>query len=265
MTSTISVSRLGSSTHSCSIIRSEVAVNAECRILRTSFTCSLISIDDRLFASDYAGPFSSPLRMAPKCVSCAVNHTSRHERTARCDNVLYQIIDTSRKMRYELTVLVTLTVHETHVWTRLKMNRWPQPLHRIPIDARRLLLQFKRCFLIAMSNPQCDHYRLVLASSSARRVFAEQSKRSVRLPRISIPRGTRAAEQIQAVLEAKWGWKAVVIDFLGDSPGRDSIVIAELRDRHRVSSLPHAHSWVRLSDIPECDISASERLIVGRL
>ena len=116
-----------------------------------------------------------------------------------------------------------------------------------------------------MSNPQCDHYRLVLASSSARRIFAEQSKPSVHLPRISIPRWTRAAEQVQALVDAKWGWKAVVIDFLGDSPGRDSIVIAELRDQHRVSSLPHVHSWVRLSDIPEGDISGSERLIVERL
>jgi hypothetical protein len=128
-----------------------------------------------------------------------------------------------------------------------------------------LATSVERCFLIAMSNPQCDHYLLVLASSSARRIFAEQSKRSVRLPRISIPRWTRAAEQVQAVLEAKWGLKAVVIDFLGDSPGRDSIIIAELRDEHAVSSLPLAHSWVRLSDIPEGEISGSERLTVERL
>jgi hypothetical protein len=116
-----------------------------------------------------------------------------------------------------------------------------------------------------MSNPQCDRYRLVLAPSTTQRILAEQFQQTVRLPRISIPRWTRAAEQIQAVIEAKWGLKAVVIDFLGDSPGRDSMVIAELRGKREASSLPHAHSWARFSDIPEDEISALERSTVGRL
>ena len=145
------------------------------------------------------------------------------------------------------------------------MNRCPQSLHRIPICAGELAISIERCLLIAMRNPQYDRYRLVLVKSSTRRIFAEQSRRAFRLPRISIPRWTRAAEQVQAAIEETWGFKVVVIDFLGDSPGHDSIVIAELRDREGTTSLPHAHSWVRLSDIPEDEISGFERLTIGRL
>jgi len=128
-----------------------------------------------------------------------------------------------------------------------------------------LATSVERCFLIAMSTPQCDHYRLVLAPSSTRRILAEQSQRRLRLPRISILRWTRAAEQVQAVIEAQWGLKVVVIDFLGDSSGHDRIVIAELRDGHALSSLPHACSWVRLSDIPEDETSSIERSTIGKL
>lgn len=118
--------------------------------------------------------------------------------------------------------------------------------------------------MIAISNPQCDRYRLVLAPSSAQRIFAERIQNALRLPRISIPRWTRAAEQVQAVIEEKWGFKVVVLDFLERKPGHDGIVLAEQRGQDR-TSLSQAHSWVRLSDIPEDEISAFERSTVGRL
>jgi hypothetical protein len=126
-------------------------------------------------------------------------------------------------------------------------------------------LELRVAFLIAISNPHCDRYRLVLVPSSARRIFAERIQDALRLPRISIPRWTRPAEQIQAVIEEKWGFKVVVLDFLEHKPGQDGIVLAELRGQDRTGSLTHAHSWVCLSDIPEDEISGLERSTVGRL
>jgi hypothetical protein len=80
-----------------------------------------------------------------------------------------------------------------------------------------------------MSNPQCDRYRLVLALASTRRIFVQKAQGASHLPRISIPRWTRAGEQVQKAIEQNWGFKAIVIDFLGDNPGRDGIIIAELQ------------------------------------
>ena len=126
-------------------------------------------------------------------------------------------------------------------------------------------LQTQWCLLIAMSNPQYDHYRLVLVPASTRRIFVEDSQRSTDLPRIRIPRWTRAAEQVQTAIEERWRLKAVVIDFLGNGPGRDGIVVAELRGGNRMPPLPHSHSWARLSDIPEDAIAGSQRSTIEKL
>jgi hypothetical protein len=116
-----------------------------------------------------------------------------------------------------------------------------------------------------MPNPQFDSYRLVLASSSTRRVFAEEVQLGPRLPRISIQRWTRAAEQIQAAIEQRWGFKIVVLDFLENKSGRARLVIAELRSHDWDPSLHCSHSWVHLNQIAEDEIFGSERSIVEKL
>lgn len=98
-----------------------------------------------------------------------------------------------------------------------------------------------------------------------RRIFVERSQRGIHFPRIPIPRWTRAAEQTQAAIRRKWGFKAIVLDFLGGGPGREGMVIAELRGRNSAHRLPHRHSWVGPSEIREEEISSFECSTVERL
>jgi hypothetical protein len=65
-----------------------------------------------------------------------------------------------------------------------------------------------------------DCYRLILAEPTLRRVFAERRRLRWRLPRISIPRWSRAADEIQALVEQQCGIKVVVIDLLEEEPRR---------------------------------------------
>lgn len=116
-----------------------------------------------------------------------------------------------------------------------------------------------------MSNPHCDRYRLMLVEPSTRSVFVEQSQCGVRLPRISIPRWTRAAAQIQAAIEQKWGFNVAIVDLLDYKSRVEGIVIAELRcvdQRHWVS---YPYSWGGLNDISDLELSGFERSTLGRL
>jgi hypothetical protein len=119
--------------------------------------------------------------------------------------------------------------------------------------------------VIDMPNPQFDRYRLMLASPLTRRVFAEEVALAPRLPRVSIQRWTRAAEQIQAAIEQRWGFKIIVLDFLENKSGRERLAIAELRSHDRGPSPHRSHSWVRLGDVAEDEIFEFERAIVDRL
>ncbi len=121
------------------------------------------------------------------------------------------------------------------------------------------------CFLIAMSNPHFDRYRLVLVAPSARRLFIEQSQGGMRLPRISIPRWTRAAEQIQAAIELRWRFKVAVIDFLDYKSRVEGIVIAELRGGDRRHWLSYPYAWGDLSDFSGFELHDLERATVERL
>ena len=123
----------------------------------------------------------------------------------------------------------------------------------------------QRSSVIDLPNPQFDRYRLMLASPLTRRVFAEQVALAPRLLRVSIQRWTRAAEQIQAVVEQRWGFKIIVLDFLESKSSRDRLAIAELRSHDRGPSPHWSHSWVRLNDMAEDEIFDSERSIVDRL
>ena len=113
------------------------------------------------------------------------------------------------------------------------------------------------CLLITFPNPLSHSYRLVLAEPKTRRVFAERSRLRWRLPRISIPRWSRAAEHVQAVVGEQWGFKAVVIDLLEQKSGHEGIAIAELRGVSRSSHLPCAGSWVNFREVSKSEIDGA--------
>jgi hypothetical protein len=119
--------------------------------------------------------------------------------------------------------------------------------------------------LYAIDNPLYDRYRLVLLSSSTSLVFAERVGHKFCLPRLSIPRWTRAAEQVQKAIEGTWGIKGIVLDFLGEEPGGDGIVIVELKDGIRERVLLTSQSWAALSDVPSDELAGFERDAVATL
>jgi aminoglycoside phosphotransferase (APT) family kinase protein len=66
-----------------------------------------------------------------------------------------------------------------------------------------------------------SEYRLVLVKSRSQAIWVERADGALRLPRVTIPRWTRPAEQIQRVIEAGWHLRSIVLDFL---PGKmDSV------------------------------------------
>jgi hypothetical protein len=147
----------------------------------------------------------------------------------------------------------------------LFINRFLILCTRLRSAPGNLLSRIGGCRLIAVSNPLDDCYRLVLVPPSALRIFAVRTHDALRLPRISIPRWTRAAEQVQAAIEETFGFRVIVLDFLCDRPGYEDVMIAELRGHGGTASLPHSHSWVRLSDLAEDEFSGFERWTIGRL
>lgn len=118
--------------------------------------------------------------------------------------------------------------------------------------------------LAAFQNPVLDNYRLVLADPSTRRIWARRSELLWHLPRISVPRWMRAAEQIQAGIRDTWGSKAIILDILESQSEHGPLAIAELRDRAGMD-LQDAFRWACLSEISEHEFSTSERSILESL
>jgi len=126
-------------------------------------------------------------------------------------------------------------------------------------------LPARRCQLYLIDNPLYDRYRLVLLSSSTRLVFAERVSHRLCLPRLSIPRWTRAAEQVQQAIDCNWGIKGMVLDFLGDEPGDEGVVLVELMNGVRERALPTPQSWANLCDIHPEELTSFERGLVETL
>lgn len=107
-----------------------------------------------------------------------------------------------------------------------------------------------------------DCFRLVLVDPVTRQIFAERYRLVWKLPRISIPRWSRPAEQLQSVIAQQWGFKAVVIDLLEEEPGREPIAIAELRSATLSSSLSRANSWLNVRKLSKNEIDGANSTIV---
>lgn len=85
------------------------------------------------------------------------------------------------------------------------------------------------------------------------------------LPRIPVPRWTRAAQKVTSQIRQRWNLRAWVIDFLGDHPGRENLAIAERIDE-RPGPLEDANiACYPLSAVPEDELSDAERAVVRKL
>ena len=118
---------------------------------------------------------------------------------------------------------------------------------------------------MALPHPEFDHYRLVLISPSSRCVLLEKDAGRLILPRIPVPRWTRAAQKVTSQIRQRWNFRAWVIDFLGDHSGRENLAIAERIDE-RQELLEHSNiAWFPFCAVPEDELSEAERVVVRKL
>jgi hypothetical protein len=113
-------------------------------------------------------------------------------------------------------------------------------------------------------NVEQEEFRVVLVSPSSRMVLIETHETSYRLPRISIHKRSRHAEQLNEILHAKWNLRTIVLDFLPASEGSGPGAVIEVRTadptfiRDRLSA-------VRVEDFDEQELTATERMTLRNI
>lgn len=75
-------------------------------------------------------------------------------------------------------------------------------------------------------------YRLALGLRETNDVLAEYDGTSYRLPRVSISRWTRPAEELQKMIKAIWHLSVIILDFPQSADGSLPCAVAELRSPH---------------------------------
>jgi hypothetical protein len=123
----------------------------------------------------------------------------------------------------------------------------------------------ERCLVIDTRNPQYDRYRVALMEPSTRLIATAAVKPLRILPRISILRWTRVAEQVQSTLKQLYGLNVIVLDVLVDDPSRSDLVVAAIHSSVSTNSLPHFLSWGYLENVYKDELSSSERSDLERL
>jgi hypothetical protein len=106
---------------------------------------------------------------------------------------------------------------------------------------------------------------MALISRSRKYVFGESTDGDVRLPQICIPRWTRFAEEVQDEIEYRWGFKAILLDCFGESPGNDQVVAAEVLGQDRLDEWQEKFAWTPFEEIQTDDISDLDRSAIHKL
>ena len=73
-----------------------------------------------------------------------------------------------------------------------------------------------------------DEYRLVLVRAGFHAIWAQRADGALRLPRITIPRSMRLAEQLQLAIEAGWHLSVIVLDILAGEMGSTPCAVVEI-------------------------------------
>lgn len=118
---------------------------------------------------------------------------------------------------------------------------------------------------MALPHPEFDHYRLALISPSSRYILLERDAGRLVLPQVPVPRWTRPAQKVASLIRERWGFRVWVLDFLGDNPGRENLVIAERIDAQQKLLEGANLAWRPLHEIPEGELSEAERAIIRAL
>jgi hypothetical protein len=104
-------------------------------------------------------------------------------------------------------------------------------------------------------------YRLAMLLPDSRQLLGIVGSSSVELPRISVPKQERAAEQLTTLVEDKWQIKTVVLDVLRDASASTPCAIMEVRTATQVFRC-NGLVPVQLHSISEASLRESESCIV---
>ena len=80
-----------------------------------------------------------------------------------------------------------------------------------------------------------NEYRLVLVKSGSNAIWTERKGSDLHLPRITVPRLARQAEEVQKGIEAIWRARNIVLDFLPRGQSSRPFVVSEILG----PNLPH--------------------------
>jgi hypothetical protein len=116
--------------------------------------------------------------------------------------------------------------------------------------------------MVDQANSQSISFRVVIVCRDTRRILAESSHGALYLPRVSIRRYARLAEQMQAEIESRWKTKVIILDIFAPRPEGDQVALVEAREAVKDCGTTFA---VGLSDLDENELSRDELADVQRL
>lgn len=109
-----------------------------------------------------------------------------------------------------------------------------------------------------------EQFRVVLILPWSQMVLVEQHGETRRLPRISIPRWTRTAEQLTKALQVRWTVRSIVIDLLPRSYDLPQCAVVEVRSRDWNFALA-GFTPVQVGNLDEQELTTTERLTVSSI
>ncbi len=116
----------------------------------------------------------------------------------------------------------------------------------------------------ASQSVERDDYRIALIVPQTHMLLTEDSGAASCLPRISLPKWTRPAEQVQQIVEDRWGMHVLVLDCLARSEGASPCLVAQVLSSRLANALtPKEIDRIAAAELNEQERVALAAIIVG--
>lgn len=103
-----------------------------------------------------------------------------------------------------------------------------------------------------------DEYRIAFVLSSVDLIFTLHGGSPIRLPRVSVEKWTRPAEQITKAIKQEWNLPSIVIDFLAAHDHLPQCVVAEIPESHSVQ-IQQQFVAINIDSVDHADLTDAER------
>ena len=100
-----------------------------------------------------------------------------------------------------------------------------------------------------------NEYRLVLVRFGSQAIWVKRADGALRLPRVTIPRWTRPAEQLQLVIEAGWHLRTIILDVLPSKIDSAPCAVVEIMS----SEAPNGLAAAKIDEIAAEEMTGEER------